>query len=87
MLAEEIRATQTKIGLIAQVVITLPLEEMAQEIERADSVGAILDPTAWMNSADAMRQWKQLITPLIQFQKIARELAPIAEEGGGDEPP
>jgi len=81
MFDEEIRATQTKIGLIAQVVIPLPLEEMAQEIERADSVGAILDPTAWMNSADAMRQWKQLITPLIQFQRIAKKLQSPAVAG------
>lgn len=85
MLAEEIHATQTKVGLIAQVVITLPLQEMAEEIERADVLGPILDPTAWMDSEHAMREWKQLITPLIEFQRVARGLVPRPEEQA-DEP-
>lgn len=32
------------------------LDEVLREIDRAESIGAILDPTAWMRSGDAMRE-------------------------------
>jgi len=85
LLVEEVRATQTKIGLITQVVVDLPLQEMAEEIERADVLGPILDPTAWLESEHGMREWKELITPLIQFQKVARGL--LAPAGHRQEAP
>ncbi len=72
----DLKATQTKIGLIAQVVVDLPLEEFARAIEFSDSIGPLLDPTAWISSAEGIRQWRDLVKPLIEFQRVACRLLP-----------
>jgi hypothetical protein len=74
MLVEELRATQMKIGLIMQVVVDLPLQEMAEQIERVDVLGPILDPTAWLENAPSIQEWREVLKPMIQFQKVARDL-------------
>ena len=83
MFTEEILATQHKIRLIMQVVVDMPLQEMAEEINRADVLGPVLDPTAWRDGAPAMREWAELLKPLIEFQRLSRKIVPAPEVAAG----
>ena len=84
MFTEEIKATQTKIGLIMQVVVGLPLDEFARAIEYSNSIGPLIDPTAWMDNAQGITEWRELVKPLIEFQRVAKRLVKPPEEGEDD---
>jgi len=50
-------AFQSKLGLIGNVIMELPLEEYLEKAERATTLGPILDPTLYMKGAPSMDEW------------------------------
>lgn len=59
----------------------LDLDGMLDAIERADSVGSVLDPTSYMRNHEAMAQDRETIKAV---RALAR-LAPAGEEGTSNE--
>lgn len=66
----EIKATQQKIGLVMQVLMTLELSEFLAHIDRYETLGQILEPTAYIAASDGMAQWRDLAKALREVQKV-----------------
>lgn len=45
----------------------LPLEELLREIDLADTLGPMLDPTAWMKKGPAMREDRAVFAAALRF--------------------
>lgn len=57
---------------IALLVNALPLDGMLEAIDRAETLGPVLDPTLWIRKADDMAKDKRIIEALIEAQRILR---------------
>lgn len=89
-LAESARASGDKEGAdqvpLMQFILSctrtctlVPTEKIAallQEVDRFDSFGPFLDPTAWMRSRDTSLVWRRLIAAFLEFR---REVDGVAE--------
>jgi hypothetical protein len=78
----EYRETMMKVALLAQLAADLPVSEMLSAINRADSVGHIVDPTLYRAKHKAMCEDADMlraIAPLVALGKKLRAL----QEGGG----
>ena len=65
---------QNQIMLLGSAVSDLDLDQFIEAIDRADSVGPILDPTLWIKTHDTMYQIRKLAVALKGFQKVVREM-------------
>ena len=64
---------QGRLAQIAKLVQDLPLGEFLVAIERADSVGQIIDPTLWKMGHENMYRFRDLARAARLFQVAARE--------------
>lgn len=53
----------------AALILTLPLAEMADLMEHADSVGPILHPSEWIQAKDNLDQHKTIVHALWSAQR------------------
>jgi len=81
--AEEYELTQSMVMNIARAVRALPLRQVLNAIGRAESVGAILDPTLYRAGAAKMQDFKRLVEALRTFQaEIESQLEKAGVRGG-----
>ena len=71
---DEYELIQNQIMLLGSAVKDLNLDDFIAEIDRADTIGPILDPTAWINGRETMYQIRQLAVALKGFQKVVQEI-------------
>jgi len=76
----EIRNTQQKIGIVMQVVMMLDLNGLLAQIETANAVGAVMEPSMWLASADGIDQWKELAQALREVQRVGTKYGLSVEE-------
>lgn len=60
--------------LIARMVRVIPTEKILAAIARADSVGAILDPTAWMRNGDKMLEDRAMVEAVERVRDAAAKM-------------
>jgi hypothetical protein len=73
MTAVEYKSSLNTCYVIVGVLRDLPLQEMVDAINRAESFGAILDPTLYRKQAQSMAEDARVIRALLHVQ---RELQP-----------
>lgn len=73
---EGLEAVHMMRGMAEQVAVMHDLDAMLQAIKLADSAGAVLDPTAYMQQREAMEQDRETVKAV---RALAR-LAPAGEE-------
>ena len=71
--------TQQQIIFIGMLVKGLPLDEFIAAIDRADTVGPIVDPTPWMRGNKEMMKIRELAAGLRNFQIVVNK---IIQDGG-----
>jgi len=71
---DEYELIQNQIMLLGSAVKDLDLDDFIAEIDHADTVGPILDPTAWIKGHDTMYQIRKLAVALKGFQKVVKEI-------------
>lgn len=64
----------------ARLVGMVDVPDMLQRIERADSLGALLDPTLYGEKHAAMMEDKQLLEAALPLYRIAKEMEARARE-------
>lgn len=78
MTPEEYQTGLVQAWLIAKVVLAIPLDDMLAANDRADTIGAMLDPTLYRANAKKMHQDRRLIVAL---KGLAGEVLAMAREG------
>lgn len=76
----EYKTAMTRMGLVARAVENEPIEEMLRTLERADAVGPVLDPTAYRKGMKHLQDQRELLTALLEVQKVVRKLKAEAVE-------
>lgn len=72
---------------VARMLLLLPLGDMLEAINRAETLGPILDPTLYLRGARGLEQQKQVIRALYTAQCEIKEAAiEAARKGGGLSP-
>lgn len=71
MTREEYEQVQTQLDLLADLVNEMPLGEFLEMIGRADSIGIMVDPTAWIHGQETMHQFEALAQSARSFQVAA----------------
>lgn len=61
-------------ALIYQLIKDQPLGVLLERIDRAESVGWILDPTLYRNKSKALGEDKKMIVALFHFQAAMKQL-------------
>ena len=70
----EYKADMDKAVLFCQVLITLPVEKMANHLEHVHAVAPILDPTAYRNGMDNLEQQAAVVRALgAALRELRRE--------------
>jgi|GEM_PF-1805470 len=67
-------ATQQQVGLLATLVLRLPLAEFLNAISMADTVGPVVDPTLYGRGARAMHRVETLARAARKYQDEIREI-------------
>ena len=70
MKEEEYINIQNQILAIRRIIKDLPLTEFITAIDRADTLGPIIDPTLWIKGNEQMKEIRELATCLLLLQKI-----------------
>lgn len=78
MKAEEYRMTQDHIFLLAAMARTLPVPEFIEAIDKAESLGPVLDPTLYIKGADRMAKVRKIAAAVLELKRTADEV--FAEE-------
>lgn len=73
MTSNEYLQCQTQIGLIDQIVSTMPLDDFLSMARHADSVGSIIDPTLYRDGADALHAVIRRAEALAAFKRTCGE--------------
>lgn len=75
---------QMQLTTLAGLVREMPLSEFIERINKAESVGPILDPTLYRAAAKKLETVKDLAQALTSFQRVARKMevfdTPAGEE-------
>ena len=66
-------STQIQIGLIGEIVKDLHLVEFIKAIDKADTLGPILDPILWIKGSGRMRKIRDTAYSLLEFQKFNKK--------------
>lgn len=64
----------------ARMLAQHPIDKLLEAIERADSIGPILDPSLWMKKRDAMNDDREVLRAARKLAEIGRHLAEQEEE-------
>ena len=76
-LIEEYRQTVSQVVLVANLLAEHDIPKLLEAIERADAVGGLLDPTAWMRKHKAMDEDRQVLRAALQLYWVGKKLAAI----------
>ena len=63
-------ATQAQLTAVACIVSDMPLEEFINAIEHAETVGPILNPTLYLQTADTVGHLKDMAWALLEFKRV-----------------
>lgn len=58
----------------ARMLAQHPVEKLLEAIERADSVGPLLDPTLWMKKRGAMNEDREMLKAALKLSKLGQKL-------------
>lgn len=67
------QAAVSACALAAQVLAAHDVPELLADIERADSAGAFLDPTLWINKRAAMLQDAELLRAALPLHRLGKK--------------
>lgn len=73
MTGEEYQATVRSCALVGSMLAQYDLPELLQAIDRADTVGPMLDPTLWIKKHGAMDEDKRLLEAALPLWRWAKE--------------
>jgi hypothetical protein len=73
MTEEKYMEIQTVIGVTAAFVRELDLQGFLAAIDKAESVGPIIDPTLYLKSHRQMNRIREAADVLLTFQKVCKE--------------
>lgn len=73
---DDYRTTVLTTVLAARALAQLPIVKMLRDIETAEIVGPLMDPTLFREKGEAMRQDKLLLQAALQFLEKIREALP-----------
>ena len=73
--AENFRATLAGLWALAGLVAEAPLGEMLAVSERADAVGAVLDPTLYREKASALHEDMEMLRALAHVRSTLESIA------------
>jgi hypothetical protein len=59
--------------MAAKLLTYIDIPQMLADIERADTLGPLLDPTLWMNKSEAMNQDRELLKAALPLWKLAKK--------------
>jgi hypothetical protein len=75
MTAEEYQEHLVQLHMMVVALRTMPLKEMMEQQSRAEAIGPILDPTAYMSKGKAFGQDQQVTRAARAFQKAIEEIS------------
>lgn len=83
MKAHEYQMILDQVTLLARLALNVEdVDEALSAIDHADSVGPLLDPTAWMKGHEEMGEVKKLLEAFAKFQvEAARQKARVEARG------
>ena len=58
---------------LAKQALLVPVTELRKAVELADSLGPILDPTAWIRGRDNLPQQRELLVAVERLAQVARK--------------
>ena len=58
---------------LAKQALLVPVTELREAVELADSLGPILDPTAWIGGRDNLRPQRELLDAVERLAQVARK--------------
>lgn len=61
MTGEEYQEYLNRLSLAGQLIADVPIAELLNTISHCDTIGPIVDPTAWMRGADNLRDQEDLV--------------------------
>jgi hypothetical protein len=70
---EEYGLIQAQLNVATAMIKPLKLREFLNRIERAESVGPVLDPTLYREAMDKMASVKRIAAAALELQRIANE--------------
>ena len=70
---EQYQRTQTQLLKAARMVARLDIEGLLKRIEMANTLGALVDPTAWMKAVDRMEVIERIARAALPLAKAARD--------------
>ena len=73
------RAAVLAAHIAARILAQHPIRELLQDIERADAVGPLFNPTLWMEKHAAMEEDRELLQAALSLAAIGRKLKPLTE--------
>ena len=79
---EEYEAAQGLLISNSAMISMLPLEEMLSAIDRAETVGPIVDPTLYRKGADNMGNIKRIAKAALVLKKEVIKIRGELEDGG-----
>lgn len=88
MTTAEYTAAMNHVALLGTLVEGIPLAELTNHLERLDTLGPVLEPTAYRdhgmrNVSDS----RELVEPLLEFQRAVRRVKDrVIGEGRGQVP-
>lgn len=72
----EIKMHLQKLGMIAQIALTIPTAELLHEFSMNDTLGPLLDPTGWMAIRENSSKNERAVRALADFQSAMRKAWP-----------
>lgn len=75
MTAEEYEQLQVQVLLVGGLVREWDIDGALEAIGHADSVGPIVDPTAWMRGQASMHDYERMLRALLPFKAVVEEIA------------
>jgi len=76
---EEYQQNLKQIMLIARLIRDIPIPKFLQAIDRAESIGPIIDPTLWINNSGAMSEDKEMLQAAKPLWEWAQKVAASVE--------
>lgn len=65
---------QNQIGLLAGIVREIPLDDFLAMIDRAETIGPIVDPTLYIKAGKNLAKVKRLASALREFRTVANAI-------------
>ncbi len=66
----EIQNTRQRIKLLMPVLMNLDLPQLLGAIRDYETMGPLLDPTAYIACGDGLHEWRELVGALREVQKV-----------------